>query len=463
MDRRQFLVALLGGAIGMKQAGRIWAARAAGDPAGRPPNIIVILSDDLGYADSGCYGGDVATPGIDRLAREGVLMTDGYASAPVCSASRAGLMTGRYQQRFGYYYYRNASEIHGLPLEEVTIADLLRDAGYVTGIVGKWDLGQRRKFRPLERGFDEFYGFLVGFHDYFDLQSKQPIFRGNAPIADTGYLTQNFTKEALSFIERHRDRPFFLYLAYNAPHTPYQAPEEYLRRFTRAQGTRNKYLAMVACMDDGIAEVLDKLDELGIGRNTLVFFLSDNGGAAPPIRGRTGGVADNGVLRGRKRQLWEGGIRVPFIVRWPAMLPAGRTCCVPCISLDILPTALAAAGGELPEGRAIDGENMLPLLRGECGDLLHDTLFWTTHEYETWAVRRRDWKLVHMDGNVTLCDLPTDVGEQRNLASEKPELVKELTDAYRAWQAEMADATPGELRHGKRLPALEGGSADRSP
>jgi len=404
----------------------------------RRPNIVLVVSDDQGYADISCYAHpeDVNTPNVDRLAREGVRLTNGYASAPVCAPTRAGLMTGRYQQRFGFYTASDSRA--GMPVSEITIARLLKQHGYLTGVIGKWHLGYEAPYQPLKRGFDEFCGFLGhGGHDYFDLKIRDPvtaIYRNDQPVNETGYLTQNFTREAVSFIERHHEKPFFLYLPYSAVHAPMQAPEEYLERFNTGDEKRDTYLAMLACMDDGIAEVLRALRRTGVDDNTLIIFLSDNGGAIP--RG-----ANNGVLRAGKHSLYEGGIRVPFIVRWPGQLPAGAVCSEPVICQDVFTTILAAAGVKPPGDRVIDGKNMLPVLRGETTWRLHDSLFWAwlrRNTNEEWAIRRGKWKLLSHSGAKELYDLQADISETRDLAKQKPELVKELTKIFEEWRGKMA-------------------------
>ena len=282
-------------------------------PAADVANIVLVVSDDQGYADISCYPhpAEVSTPNLDRLAAEGARMTNGYASCPVCAPTRAGLLTGRYQQRFGFY--TAADSRAGLPRSETTLPELLREAGYATGVFGKWHLGFRPGYRPLERGFDRFYGFLGhGGHDYFDLSITdeiRSIYRDRKPIEDSGYLTRNITREAIEFITANRERPFFAYVPFNAVHNPIQAPDEYIRRFSGPDPKRNTYLAMLAIMDEGVGEILDTLDSLGLSQNTLVMFFSDNGGA----RGTT---ASNGALRGFKHSVYEGGIRVPFLLRW---------------------------------------------------------------------------------------------------------------------------------------------------
>ncbi len=399
-----------------------------------PPNVVLIVSDDQGYADSSCYDHpkEVATPNIDRLAAEGVRLTNGYASACVCAPTRAGLLTGRYQQRFGFYTAPDSRV--GMPLSEITIADLLSKHGYATAVFGKWHLGLEPAYRPLKRGFDEFYGFLGhGGHDYFNLDITDEytsIYRDDKPISDTGYLTNNLAREAVSFIERNRHKPFFLYLPFNAVHWPLQALPEHVKRFNTGDSSRDTYLAMLVCMDEAIGRVLDALRRTGADRNTLIVFFSDNGGDK-------NNLANNGVLRDYKHSLYEGGIRVPFVVRWPDKLPKGEACDEPVISLDVMPTICAAAGIELPSDRVYDGKDMLPALRGQLKGPLHQTLFWDDGA-ELWAVRAGKWKLVSVKGTLELYDLSADVGEKNDVFKQNPDVVERLERDYRAWKGTMA-------------------------
>ena len=437
LNRREFLGLAACGAAALALPRFVVGADVSSRRKSRP-NVVLIVSDDQGYADIGCYDHpeDINTPNIDRLARQGVRLTNGYASAPVCAPTRAGLMTDRYQQRFGFYTAGDSRA--GMPVTEITIAQLLKQAGYVTGVVGKWHLGYESPYQPLKRGFDEFYGFLGhGGHDYFDLKVKDSvtaIYRNDKPVNETGYLTQNFTREAVSFIQRHHQKPFFLYLPYSAVHAPLQAPEEYLKRFNTGDEKRDTYLAMLACMDDGIGKVLEAIQRTGVADNTLIIFLSDNGGAVARS-------ANNGALRAGKHSVYEGGIRVPFMVRWPSQLPAGTVCSEPVICQDAFTTILAAAGVKPPSDRIIDGKNVLPVLRGETTRPLHESLFWAwvkPNMKEKWAIRRGKWKLLSDKGEIELYDLEADISETKNLAGQNPELVKKLTKIFKDWRAKMA-------------------------
>lgn len=425
----------LAGTIRFIIAALVWsgAVRAA-----EPPSIVLIVSDDQGYADISCYPHpeEVSTPHLDRIASEGARMTSGYASCPVCAPTRAGLLTGRYQQRFGFY--TAADSRAGLPVSEVTLSELLQSAGYATGVFGKWHLGFEPRFRPLERGFGRFYGFLGhGGHDYFDLSitdEVRSIYRDRAPIEDTGYLTRNITREAVEFIEANRDRPFFAYVPYNAVHNPLQAPEDYIRRFSNPDSERNTYLAMLAVMDEGVGEILAALDRLDLACDTLVIFFSDNGGA----RGTT---AVNEPLRAYKHSVYEGGLRVPFLLRWPGRIPAGTVSDEPVISIDAFSTILSAAGVDAPADRAIDSRDIVPALAGTAGGPLHEALYWNWIDKDSdkgWAVRKGRWKLLADKGGPELYDLESDISETRNLASANPAIVQALRSSYESWRAGMA-------------------------
>jgi len=407
----------------------------------RRPNIVLIVSDDQGYADSSCYEHpkEVNTPNIDRLADEGVRFTNGYASGYVCAPTRAGLLTGRYQQRFGFYTAGD-SRI-GMPLKEITLADVLKKEGYTTAVIGKWHLGIEPEYHPMRRGFDEFYGFLGhGAHDYFDLNITDEytsIYRNEKPIDDTGYLTNNLAREAVSFIKRNKGRPFFLYLPFNAVHWPLQALQKHIELFNTGNPNRDIYLGMLVCMDEAIGKVLDALKRTGADDNTLIVFFSDNGGARKNL-------ADNGALRDYKHSVYEGGIRVPFIVRWPQILPKGKVCDEPVISLDVMPTVCAAVGAKLPDDRVYDGKNMLPVLCGESKGPLHEALFWYDGA-DQWAVRTGKWKLLSRKGSLELYNLSTDISEKNDLSKENPQIVRRLQQTFMSWKDQMAP----QMRRGR--------------
>jgi len=429
MDRRTFVKTLAAGTACL--AG--FRAR-AGEEMRRKPNIVVIVSDDQGYADVGVHGcKDIPTPNLDALARAGARCTDGHVSCPVCSPTRAGLMTGRYQQRFGHEFNPAPGTVM-MPAGEITLAQLLRRAGYATGIVGKWHLGMLDDQHPMSRGFDSFFGFLSGSHSYIDWRRGQPILRGIEPVSEPTYLTEAFAREAIAFIDRNKEKRFFLYLPFNAVHAPLEATQRYLDRFPKiADEKRRTYAAMLSAMDDAIGGVLAAIQRAGVEEDTLVFFFSDNGG--PPVN-----ASSNGPLRGYKGETWEGGIRVPFFVKWPRRIKPGTVYDRPVIALDVLPTAVAAAGGDLPKDRAIDGVDLMPYLTGEKTGPPHERLFWRMGADRS-AVRMGSWKLVRATGGTGgLFDLSKDLGERNDLSEKEPAKRKELEAAFAAWEKEVGPA-----------------------
>ncbi|MBL8220356.1 MAG: sulfatase [Bryobacterales bacterium] len=421
----------------------------------RPPNIVLILADDLGYGELGCQGnGEIPTPNIDSIAANGARFTQGYVTAPVCCPSRAGLMTGRYQTRFGHERNLigkgNLNPDHGLPLTETTLAARLRAGGYRTGLVGKWHLGGTARFHPRVRGFDEFYGFLHEGHFYYPppyrggvtrlrtneppYDEDNPILRDNVEVKESSYLTDALAREAAAFMERNQAQPFFLYLALNAIHSPMQAPVPYLKKFEYIRDEhRRLFAAMTASMDEAVGTVLAKLRDLGLEQNTLVVFLSDNGGPTAEL------TSSNGALRGGKGQLYEGGIRVPFLIQWKGRIAAGQTVGEPVTSLDLFPTALEAAG--LNAGRLrLDGVSLLPRLTGKLKSIPERGLFWRYGA--NIALRRGDWKIVRQTGpgqkqsGFEMFDLKADPAETRNRATDDPArfttLKSELDEINRA-------------------------------
>ncbi len=405
------------------------------------PNVVLILADDLGYADVGFQGAqDIPTPNLDRLAGEGVQCTHGYSAHPFCSPMRASLMTGRYQHRFGYernIAYDTQNRYMGLPTQETTIAARLKKHGYATGMVGKWHLGAARPFHPRHRGFDFFYGFLGGGHDYFQVDLLkptgegyfQPLQRDGQPQALAGYLTTVLTAQAVDFIQTNRDGPFFLYVAYNAPHTPMQAPREDLADFAAIENPKRRtYAAMVRSMDRGIGQILECLNDLGLRQNTLVMFLSDNGGP------ENANGSCNDPLRGQKGDLYEGGIRVPFVANWPTVLPVGTRYEHPVNSIDLACTALAAGGIKVETDR-LEGKDLIPYWRDEKQQVPHEALFWRKEGGNEWAVRSANWKLIgsRRDGRRELYDLAADPSEQTNVAEQYPAEVERLQQQYEEW------------------------------
>ncbi len=437
--------------------------------APRKPNILILLADDLGYADVGFQGcQDIPTPNIDRLAASGVRCTSGYVSGPYCSPTRAGLMTGRYQQRFGHEFNPGPrgepggdDMSIGLPLSETTIANRLKAAGYATGMVGKWHLGVAPKFHPQQRGFDEYFGFLGGAHIYRpDLPNivfpglqkappprpSAPILRGTEAVEEKEYLTDAFAREAIAFIDKHQQEPFFLYLPFNAVHTPMHATDERLQKFASVTDPmRRTYCAMTLALDQAIGKVLDKLKSTRLEDDTLIFFCSDNGGPTIPRAALNG--SRNTPLRGSKVSTLEGGIRVPFVVSWKGRLPAGAVYDQPVIQLDFLPTALAAAGVEVKPEWKLDGVNLLPYFTGESAGAPHDVLYWRLGRQM--AIRKGDWKLASyiadIDGGdpqtvtpIKLYNLKQDIGENQDLASAQPEKLNELKALWDHWSEGLA-------------------------
>ena len=445
---------------------------------GRRPNIVMIVADDMGYADIGVHGSkDIPTPNIDALAKAGIRFSDAYVTGPHCSPTRAGLLTGRYQQRFGHEVNMGAGAgpNAGLSPGETTMADRLKAAGYRTALFGKWHLGSAERLHPLARGFDEFYGFLGGEHSYLEAAPNgvNPLLEGRRPVEATGYLTDVLTDRAVAFIKREKSRPFFLYLAYNAVHTPMQAPDKYLSRFKGiADEQRRTYAAMLSAMDDGIGRTVEALRGEGLEEDTLVFFFSDNGG--PTMPGTTINGSSNAPLRGSKRQTWEGGVRVPFIVRWKGRLAEGKVDARPVIQLDILPTALAAAGVAARPEWKLDGVNLLPYLTGKDRRPPHQALYWRLFGHM--AIRKGPWKLVKtMEGPLLLSDttrpdlsgaqlfnLADDIGERKDLAAAHPEKVKELARDWLRWNQELPAPAwgPGQGPRGRgnaaRVPGVRG-------
>ena len=444
----------------------------------RPPNIVLIVADDLGYADVGFHGvEDIPTPSLDALARRGVRFTNGYVSGTWCSPSRAGFLTGRYQQRFGESGHEAALE-NSLSLSETTLAERLQAAGYVTGLVGKWHLGLAPEFHPLERGFDEFFGFLRGGHNFLpdvpsiifpdheglgeDLGATEEgrahlhrqIMRGTEPVVEENYLTDAIGREAAAFVERHEAEPFFLFVSFNAVHTPMQATERRLGVFDDvSHPVRRVYNAMMLALDEAVGALFEQLDRSGVLEDTLVFFISDNGG--PTLHRYAYNASDNTPLRGSKGTTLEAGIRVPFVASWPGGLPSGTSFDEPVIALDLVPTALAAAGVVIEEEWAFDGVNLLPYLHGDATGRPHEALFWRS--WGQMAVRRGDWKLVSYvakmdEGELLrgeardemtpyrLYNLRRDVGESEDLAEDEPERAAELLALWRGWNAAMRPA-----------------------
>jgi arylsulfatase A-like enzyme len=444
--------------------GAICSGNAA--PPERPPNVVLIVSDDQGYHDLGCYGSLAAkTPNLDELAAAGVRLTTFYVTWPACTPSRASLLTGRYPQRNGLYdmirndmvnyghrytpaeYAVSPEMILGADLREIFLGQALKQYGYSCGCFGKWDSGQLRRYLPLQRGFDDFYGFANTGIDYFthERYGVPSMRRGNDLTTDDQgtYATHLFRREAIRFVRENRDRPFFLYLPFNAPHGSsslepeihgtVQAPPEYLEKFPAGTTTQSRrrqgYLAAVACMDDAIGELLRVLDELKLTDDTIVIFLSDNGG----------GGSDNAPLRGGKSQMFEGGLRVPCLVRWPGRIPAVAVSDEFLTSLEIFPTILAAAGAAPPQNVVLDGFDMLSVLQGKERSPRQE-MFWKRRDDH--AARVGNWKWVESARGSGLFDLSHDLGEERDLSQDRPDVLRMVQSRYAAWEAAMDAAEP---------------------
>ena len=434
----------------------------------KPPNVIVIISDDQGYADVGFHGSEeIFTPNIDRIANNGVVFSEGYVSYAVCSPSRAGLITGKYQNRFGYT--RNIllapkDSLMGLPLSEQTLPDVLRKANYKTKAIGKWHLGAHESLVPERRGFDEFFGFLIGGHRYFpgdltinDLTEARRQMDGYVTrIYDNGkridtkkYLTEELSDNAVQFIEDNSDNPFFIYLSYNAPHTPLQATERDLERNKHIEvEKRRTYAAMVSSMDDGIGLILDKLEEKKITDNTIVIFFSDNGGV------EWYNFSDNGVLRGIKGDFFEGGIRVPFTMQWPKKIKPGITYDKPIIALDVFATVASAASAEKYIKNDIDGVDLLPYLTGDKFGLPHEYLYWQNPDKDIDVVRDERYKYLRIKNDEYIFDLKNDISEETNIINSSKPIYDRLKSQFKEWEKGMIDPVFLDLGSGKEYNKL---------
>ena len=462
----------------------------------RPPNVIILLTDDLGKYEVSTYGADhIATPNIDQLGAEGIVFEEGYVTSPTCAPSRAGIMTGRIQNRYGFetqimeHYPTNWVEYisgrwivdtgefvvkarpsfpaewqahkQGVPPSEITLAEVLKKHGYATGLVGKWHLGVSRKQVPMERGFDYQFGFYGAFslytpernwphvinheHQSFSAQYQWGMGRReDAAILENGkvvreeqYLTYAFRDRMKQYIQDHKDEPFFLYAAFNAPHVPFQAPVDYYCRYAHIEDDNKRvYYSMISALDDAIGEVHQAIKDAGIEENTLIFLLSDNGGASYTH------ATDNGPLKGGKLTQFEGGINVPFMMKWKGKLPPGMRYQHPVSSTDIFATSVAAAGAALPGDREYDGVDLVPYVTGAKEGIPHETLFWRADHI--WAIRDGRYKLILSvrDGWAELYDLEVDKPEQINLKKQMPELYEELRERHEQWQSEKLNTKP---------------------
>ena len=433
-----------------------------------PPNIIIIISDDQGYADVGFHGSkEIFTPNIDRIAKNGVVFSQGYVSYAVCSPSRAGLITGRYQNRFGYT--RNIllapkDSLMGLPISEQTLPEVLNNVDYKTKAIGKWHLGAHESLVPEKRGFDEFFGFLIGGHRYFpddltlnDLTeaSRQMdgyitrIYDNGKRINTKKYLTEELSDNAVKFIEDNSEDPFFLYLSYNAPHTPLQATERDLERNKHIDvEKRRTYAAMVSSMDDGVGLILDKLEEKNISENTIVVFFSDNGGV------EWYNFSDNGPLRGIKGDFFEGGIRVPFTMQWPKKIKPGTNYNKPIIALDVFATVVSAASAEKFIKNNIDGVNLIPFINGDVNGSPHDYLFWKNPDKDIDVIRDNRYKYIRVKDDEYIFDLDNDLSEENNIISSSRHIYQDLKLKFKEWEKDMIDPVFMDLGMGKEYNKL---------
>ena len=456
------------------------------------PNVIIIYADDLGWNQLSSYGNTkVQTPNIDAIGEEGIHFTQAYASAPICSPSRMGLLTGRYQQRFGGEFL--VPELHstpvtdpklaekikadaiarkakaesnidtaayrkirkGIPDSEILLSQLFKKAGYTTGAVGKWHVGEDEGLKPWQRGFDYYYGMLTwgsiyagvdnpniltrAFHFHTNLaktterEGSISIVRNGEVVEEKEYITDRIGDEAVNFIDKNKDKPFFLYVPFNAPHDPFQAKKEDFNSITTTTDTTERiYLAMIKSLDEAVGRILNKLKEEGLDNNTLIFFGSDNGGASYT------GQMTNAPLKGGKLSHFEGGIRVPLLLRYPGKIPTGKSYDLPVSNLDMFATAVAAAGLQLPKDRVYDGINLLSYVNGKAKARPHETLFWRNGFSK--AVRKGDWKLYvnERNGKTLLYNIADDLSEQKDISTGNPAKVKELQEALKKWESQLA-------------------------
>jgi len=418
----------------MPSLGRLMAANET-----ERPNIILIMADDLGYGDIGCYGNErIKTPNIDALARGGMRFTDYHSNGPVCSPTRAALLTGRYQQRAGIEGVVTAAKHRhtGMALEEVTFAEVLKGRGYATGIFGKWHLGYSVEFNPARQGFDEFRGYVSGnvdYHSHIDQAGYDDWWKNLEKVPEDGYCTDLITRHGVDFIERHKDKPFCLYLPHESVHSPYQGrndpperlPEGKKSKKGKGQGIAGAYKEMIEVMDEGIGRIVETVKRLGLERKTFIFFCSDNGATKN---------GSNGALAGFKGSLWEGGHRVPAVAYWPGKIKTGTVTDQTALGMDLFATMASLAGAELPAGLELDGVNLLPMLL-DNKQLPQRTLFWRYQKER--AVRKGPWKLLVQGENARLHNLTEDLGEKKNLAQAEPAMAKALEDELAAWESDV--------------------------
>jgi len=421
------------------------------------PNIVLIMCDDLGYADVGFNGAkDILTPSLDKLARAGMICTSGYVVHPFCGPSRMGMMAGRYPHAFGAPFNLPPSALNieeykdkGIPVEETLFSKVLQDSGYFTGVVGKWHMGFTPDFHPNNRGFDDFYGFLGGGHDYFpqryrgiyQRQSKNgkkvfneyitPLEHNGQQVDETEYMTDAISREGARFITdaAKKDDPFFLFVSYNAPHTPLQAKDEDLAIYESIKDEKRRtYAAMVHAVDRGVGKIVDALNASDKMKDTLIVFLSDNGG-------KTGAGANNGPLKRGKGSVYEGGIRVPMFFHWPERVPAGKTCDLPVSAIDFYPTFAKLAGAKIPEGKSVDGVDVFEsLVSGN--DLRGDNMLFAMRHHAAFSnigIRQGKWKATCVGKRWALFDAESDPGEESDLRKQHPEQLDKMIEAAKLW------------------------------
>jgi arylsulfatase A len=443
MNRRDFIKCIAGGAAAaVLPNGGCSMANAGGSSGGMDrPNIILIMADDLGYGDIGCYGSTkINTPNIDALAKGGMKFTDYHSNCPVCSPTRAALLTGRYQQRSGIegvIYAKGPTRQTGLALKETTFAEVLRKHSYATGIFGKWHLGYNVEFNPAKQGFDEFRGYVSGnvdYHSHIDGAGFDDWWKNLEKVPEEGYCTDLITRHGIDFIERHKDEPFCLYLPHESVHSPYQGRNDPSQRLpggktgkkARGEEIARAYKEMVEVMDEGIGKIVKTVKRLGLERKTFIFFCSDNGATKN---------GSNGALAGYKGSLWEGGHRVPAIAYWPGRIKPGTVTSQTVLGMDMFPTMISIAGAKIPAGLNLDGINLLSMLTRDR-KLPERTLFWRYRKQK--AVRKDCWKLLVQDNKVKLYNLDDDLSEKNNFAEIKPEMVKMLQTELAAWEHEVS-------------------------
>jgi len=444
MNRREFIKFIAGGAaaVAVSNYGCSMGNSNSSSKGSERPNIILIMADDLGYGDISCYGSKkIKTPNIDTLAKGGMKFTDYHSNCPVCSPTRAALLTGRYQQRAGIegvIYAKNPARQTGMALEEITFAEVLKGCGYVTGIFGKWHLGYKVEFNPAKQGFDEFRGYVSGnvdYHSHLDGAGIEDWWKNLEKVPEEGYCTDLITKHGVDFVERHKDEPFCLYLPYEAPHYPYQGRKDPPERFAggkkgkKAQGREitRAYKEMVEVMDEGIGRIVDTVKRLGLERKTFIFLCSDNGATKS---------GSNGALSGYKGSLWEGGHRVPAVASWPGKIMPGTITDQTVLGMDLFATLVSVAGTKLPPGLKLDGVDLLGMLIKDK-KLPERTLFWRYRNEK--AVRKGPWKLLVQGKDVKLFNLDDDLAEKKNLAEAEPGKVKALEAELSAWEQEVSD------------------------